>query len=79
MSTSEVTPHEQQFAIGELGARRARLVVGRRKRLAALVEPGHVHARQPVLLAHAAIERLVLRVRVDVDEAGDHEQLGRRR
>ena len=55
-----VTPEQQQFAIGELGARGARLVVGRRQRLRALVEPGHVHARQAVLLADAAIERLVL-------------------
>ena len=72
ISTRRGDAGAQQLAIGGLGAGRARLVVGRRQRLRALVEPGHVHARQPVLLADAAIERLVLGVRMDVDEAGHH-------
>ncbi len=64
---------EQELAIGEFGACRAGLVIGRRQRLRALVEPGHVHARQAVLLADAAVERLVLGVGMDVDEAGQHQ------
>src|SRR5205085_3815564 len=54
-------------------AGRASVVIRRRQCLRALVEPGHVHARQAVLLTDAAIERLVLGVRMDVDQAGDDE------
>src|SRR5215472_15790078 len=60
----------QQSAIGELGARGSGLVVGWGERLRAFIEPGHVHAAQAVLLTHSAIERLVLGMRVDVDQPG---------
>ena len=42
----------------------------------ALVEPAHVHGGDAVLLAHAAIERLGARVRVQVDQARHHHQVG---
>jgi hypothetical protein len=67
---------QQQLAIGELGAGGARLVIGHRECLTALVESGHMHVGDAVLLADAAIKRLVMRVRMDVDEARHHHQPG---
>ena len=42
----------------------------------ALVEPAHVHGGDAVLLAHAAIERLGARMRVQVDQPWHHHQVG---
>src|SRR5208282_6865537 len=42
---------QQQFAVGEFGAGGTCLIVRRGKRLRALVEPGHVHIAQAMLLA----------------------------
>jgi hypothetical protein len=42
----------------------------------ALVEAAHIHGGDAVFLAHAAIERFGARVRVQIDQAGHHHQVG---
>src|SRR6266404_4493922 len=66
---------QQQLAIGELRTGRARLVVGCCKSLRALVEPGHMHVVQAMLLAHPAVERLVLRMGMNVDQPGQYQTI----
>ena len=62
----------EQFAQRHFEARAAQRRIGNVEGLTALVEARHVHVGDAVLLADAAIDRLVARVRVDVDEAGHH-------
>ncbi len=63
----------QQLAVGELGGRGAALGVGGGVRLRALEEPRHVHRAHAVLLADAAVRRLVSGMRVHVDQARHHQ------
>ena len=66
---------EQELAGRRLEPRLHVLVAEAAEGLAAFVEAGHVVVAHAVLLAQAALDGLVLRVGVDVDEAGHDHQL----
>ena len=71
--------HRRDAALEHLAQRdfqagAAQLRIGHVERLAALVQARHVHVGDAVLLADAAIGRLVAEMRMDVDQARHHHQ-----